>query len=151
MICNLYLFLNHNVIRPYHLKKCQNPYWIRTIRTRWHVCLLFTLFRPLCPDFFCSLMLTPMHRTSTSTAISLLLRVQLYCWSQAYVSDACATWATCNVSPDTYDFDEWEQPPPGRKTVHGQPCRFVKEKIIESLTQNHAIGLRRDKETTLVI
>ena len=28
----------HNVIRPYHLKKGQNPYWIRKIRTRWHVC-----------------------------------------------------------------------------------------------------------------
>ena len=26
-----------NVIRPYHLKKGQNPYWIRTIRTMWHV------------------------------------------------------------------------------------------------------------------
>ena len=26
------------MIRPYHLKKGQNPYWIRTIRTRWHVC-----------------------------------------------------------------------------------------------------------------
>ena len=26
------------MIRQYHLKKGQNPYWIRTIRTRWHVC-----------------------------------------------------------------------------------------------------------------
>ena len=25
------------MIRPYHLKTGQNPYWIRTIRTRWHV------------------------------------------------------------------------------------------------------------------
>ena len=29
------------VIRPYHLKKGQHPYWIRTIRTRWHVCVSF--------------------------------------------------------------------------------------------------------------
>ena len=29
------------MIRPYHLKKGQNPYWIRTIRTRWHVCKLY--------------------------------------------------------------------------------------------------------------
>ena len=27
------------MIRPYHLKKGQHPYWIRTIRTMWHVCL----------------------------------------------------------------------------------------------------------------
>ena len=27
------------MIRPYHLKKGQHPYWIRTIRTRWHVCV----------------------------------------------------------------------------------------------------------------
>ena len=26
-------------ITTYHLKKDQNPYWIRTIRTRWHVCI----------------------------------------------------------------------------------------------------------------
>ena len=26
-------------ILPYHLKKRQNPYWIRTIRTMWHVWL----------------------------------------------------------------------------------------------------------------
>ena len=28
------------MIRPYHLKTGQNPYWIRTIRTRWHVCMI---------------------------------------------------------------------------------------------------------------
>ena len=33
----------HNVIQPYHLKKSQNPYWIRTIRTRWHVCNTWTM------------------------------------------------------------------------------------------------------------
>ena len=31
-----------NVIRPYHLKIGQNPYWIRTIRTMWHVCNIIT-------------------------------------------------------------------------------------------------------------
>ena len=27
----------HYVIRPYHLKKGKNPYWIRTIRTSYQV------------------------------------------------------------------------------------------------------------------
>ena len=35
------LFATHNIFFRnllYHLKKGHNPYWIPTIRTRWHVC-----------------------------------------------------------------------------------------------------------------
>ena len=50
------------MIRPYHLKKGQHPYWIRTIRTRWHVCILLSVSSPgnLLHHFFHHL-LQPFH------------------------------------------------------------------------------------------
>ena len=56
----LFCFATHNhklffsnLPHPYHLKKGQNPYWIRTICTRWHICTAIATVHLTLTFFFC--------------------------------------------------------------------------------------------------